>query len=130
MNPLRDNAELKQIRFPVFSYGVYPAGPQRVDPRDQEALLSARIGEIVGTRADIVFGDSNGVLFVPRERVSEVLETAEAISHTERVQVNAVKNGQTLREQLQFSEYLLQRKNDSEYDFRKHLRKIGGAIEE
>ena len=42
----------------------------------------------------------------------------------------AVKAGKTLRDQLEFDIYLKKRSADPNYTFRRHLREIGGAIEE
>ena len=82
------------------------------------------------TRDDAVFGDLDGVLFVPHKSVSDILELADLLSKTEQSQAEAVRTGKSLREQLRFDEYLVKNKLDSKYDFRKHLREIGGAIEE
>jgi regulator of RNase E activity RraA len=126
----RDTPELRRLEFPVFSYGYWPVGPVRVDSRSADTFKTAKFGGHVVTRDDVVFGDLDGVLFVPFKNVRELLEVADSLLETERTQTEAVRKGITLREQFRFDDYLAQRKLDSSYDFRKHLRAIGGAIEE
>lgn len=126
----RDTPELVQIGFPIFSYGMYPAGPQRLDPRDADALSTAHFGDFTVTKEDVVFADSDGVLFAPGQQAEEVLSTARGIWERERRQAQAIQTGKKLREQLRFDEYLARRSADSTYTFRQHLRAIGGAIEE
>ncbi len=126
----RDTLELIQIGFPIFSYGIYPAGPQRLDPRDPEALSTAHFGDFTVTKEDVVFADADGVLFAPGRQVEEVLSTAHSIWGRERRQAQAIQTGKKLREQLRFDEYLARRSADATYTFRQHLRAIGGAIEE
>lgn len=126
----RDTADLKKIEFPIFSYGMRPAGPQRLDSRDPNALTTAHFGDFYVKLEDVVFADADGVLFTPGQQVEEILSTAKIIWQTERRQAEAIRSGKKLREQLRFDEYLDRRSTDPTYTFRKHLRNIGGAIEE
>jgi regulator of RNase E activity RraA len=123
----RDTAELIEIGLPVFSYGSCPLGPLRVDPRQS---VGARFGDHEVGRDDVVFGDEDGVLFLPVERVGPVLATAAEIRRVERDQATRIRAGETLREQTSFVDYLARRDADPAYTFRRHLRRIGGAIEE
>jgi regulator of RNase E activity RraA len=126
----RDTPELVQVGLPVFSYGSFPPGPVRLDDREPEELASARFGAHVVTRDDVVFADDDGVLFVPADRVEDVLATARGIGATERAQAERIRAGETLRRQTAFDEYLARREADPAYTFRQHLRRIGGEIEE
>jgi regulator of RNase E activity RraA len=126
----RDTPELIEIGLPVFSYGNYSPGPVRLDEREPEALTSARFGPHEVTDQDIVLGDDDGVLFVSAGRAAEVLATAHEIWQTEREQARRIRSGQSLRQQTAFDDYLTQRAADPSYTFRRHLRRIGGAIEE
>ena len=126
----RDTAELIEIGLPVFSYGAYPYGPLRADVPEGNALLSARMGEQLVTRSSAVFADEDGAVFVPADRVDEVLAAASAIRDTERAQAERIKAGQSLREQTAFDDYLQERVRNPGHTFRAHLRKVGGAIEE
>lgn len=126
----RDTSELIEIGCPVFSYGSCPAGPQRLDSREADALEAATFGGLIVGRGDVVFADSDGVVFIPMDSIGEVLSAARSIWERERRQAEAVKAGASLREQFRFKSFLEKRSVDSSYTFRRHLREIGGAIEE
>jgi regulator of RNase E activity RraA len=126
----RDTSALLEIGFPVFSLGRFPVGPVRLDPRDDMALESARIGSCDVSRDDCVFADDDGALFVATKHCEAIIDTARAIRETECRQTAAIAAGKTLRDQFAFAEYLSRRASDPTYTFRRHLRRIGGAMEE
>jgi 4-hydroxy-4-methyl-2-oxoglutarate aldolase len=126
----RDTAELIQIGLPIFSYGTCPAGPQRLDLRAEDALSIVHFPGFAVTHEDIACADADGAVFIPAQRADEIFTTANSIWETERKQAEAVQNGEKLREQLRFDEYMSRRLADPTYTFRQHLRDRGGAIEE
>ena len=72
---VRDSRQIRALRFPVFHGGIGPLdtkGRGRMVERDTPV-------ECAGVRVasgDIVFGDADGVVVIPRERAAEVLERA------------------------------------------------------
>ena len=125
----RDTSELRTIRLPVFSQGALPAGPQRLDAQEPDALTSARVGDHLVTGDDFVLADDDGVLFLPLDRAPDIAELASTIRDTERHQAARMNLGDSFRNQARFSDYLAARDQDGT-TFRQHLRSIGGAIEE
>ena len=126
----RDTPELKEIGFPIFSYGSCPSGPQRLDPRTDDALRIAKFGEFEVSRYDVVFADDDGCVFGELKSAEQILKTAREIWTTERKQADLIKTGRTLRDQLKFADYLRKRAANPNYTFRDYLPEIGGAIEE
>ncbi|WP_037815151.1 MULTISPECIES: RraA family protein [unclassified Amycolatopsis] len=126
----RDTAELREIGLPVFSLGSLSTGPLHLNDRAADALESATVGEWTVTTDDLVFGDDDGVLFVPAAQAEEVFRLAESIRETEHRQAAKIRDGVPLREQVRFSEFLSRRETDPSYTFRQHLRAKDGAIEE
>lgn len=126
----RDTAELREIEFPVFSYGRCPSGPLRLDAREPEAFTAARFGPLHITAQDAVFADDDGVIFCPLAEAGRIVVAAEQLWRTERSQADAVRGGLRLREQLQLRAYVEKRRAQPGLTFRQHLRGIHGAIEE
>jgi 4-hydroxy-4-methyl-2-oxoglutarate aldolase len=73
---LRDLAEIRAMRFPVFARGVIPI------PGAKEAVapLNERVtcGGVVVGPGDVVVGDEEGLVVVPADRAEEILATAAA----------------------------------------------------
>jgi len=126
----RDTADIRAIGLPVFSLGSIPTGPLELEPRPADALTSARVGDWTVGPDDLVFGDDDGVLFLPAGRAAEVLNIAERIRDTERGQADRMRAGETLRRQVAFGDYLAGRHANPAFTFREHLRSVSGAIEE
>lgn len=126
----RDTPQLQQIGFPIFSYGSWPSGPQRLDERSADALCIARFGEFTVTTDDVVFADDDGCVFVAAAAIDQILNAARNIQEKERPQAERIQGGENLRTQLRFAEYLQKRQKTPAFTFRQHLREIGGAIEE
>jgi 4-hydroxy-4-methyl-2-oxoglutarate aldolase len=126
----RDTEQLNRIGFPVFSLGRTPLGPTKLRPRPKDALDSARFGSFRVDKNDVVLGDEDGIIFFKRKDAVALFKTALKIQKTERLQAERIMKGKLLRDQLKFSTYLFKRASNSSHTFRKHLRSIGGAVEE
>jgi len=126
----RDTDELLSIGLPLFSLGTIATGPQRLDPRAADSMQSARVGPWNVTRQVVVACDSDGVLFMPEDKLQEIMVAATDIRETERQQAEKMHTGVSLREQCRFAEYLSSRATNPSVGFREHLRRLGRAIEE
>ncbi|RLD73199.1 MAG: RraA family protein, partial [Bacteroidetes bacterium] len=88
----RDTNEILKLNFPTFSYGGYA---QDQGPRGK--VIDYRIPiEIEGVRihsGDIIYGDRDGVLVVPKETVTEAFKGAIEKARGEQLVKNALENG-------------------------------------
>jgi regulator of RNase E activity RraA len=125
----RDGKELSEIDFPIFSLGALPTGPQRLNPRPVDILDRAMVGTHVVSRGDFVVADANGVLFLPEDRLDDIIADAITYRETESRQLKAMSAGRTYRSQVRFDEYMSRRERDAGYGFRQHLKEIAAAGE-
>lgn len=125
----RDTAELRRIGLSVWSRGSVPVGPVGGRSGPPDRLARARIGDVVVTPDDVVVADDDGILFLAATEVDEAFRIAAEIMATERAQAERIAGGTSLRDQLGFARYLERRAGEPGYDFRRHLRESGGAIE-
>jgi 4-hydroxy-4-methyl-2-oxoglutarate aldolase len=123
----RDSTQLLEVGLPVFSLGARPPGPVTVEPAAAGAV--PRLAEHPVEPGDLVVGDEDGVVLLPGDRGEEILEAAAEIVGVESAQAADVRDGRSLRAQLDFDAYLEARRRDPSFSFREHLRRRGGAIE-
>ena len=90
---MRDINEYKSLDFPCFA-----AGPALTSIRTRSSSvgfgLDITLAGVPVRPGDLVFGDENGVLIVPRQQIETVLKTAELVKRTEERIIAAVRAGQ------------------------------------
>jgi len=125
----RDSSELAAIGFPVFSMGALPTGPQRLHARPPDTFSRAMFGTHVITADDYVVADANGVLFLPQNRLLEIVSAASLYRDTEARQLRAMREGATYRTLIRFDDYVAERDRHPDYGFRQHLKALAAAGE-
>ncbi|MDQ7841030.1 MAG: RraA family protein [bacterium] len=87
---VRDVEEIRQMGFPVFSRTVIPSttvGRYVTVGRD----LPVTCGGVLVHPGDIIVGDTDGVVVVPRAHAAEVLKMATEIEDTERRMAEGIR---------------------------------------
>jgi len=74
---VRDAAEQRSLRFPVFCRGIVAAGPPRPGP--DRVNVGIQCGGVRVDPGDLILGDDDGVVVVPLARAHEVLERSRAL---------------------------------------------------
>ncbi len=78
----RDIDFCQEIGFPVFARGVVPITARgRIMQEDFNCPI--RLGDVQVRPGDILFGDVNGIVVIPPEKLDEVLKAAEGILEKE-----------------------------------------------
>jgi 4-hydroxy-4-methyl-2-oxoglutarate aldolase len=78
---IRDIAEIRKLRFPVFCLGAHPAATGKSDPGEIDVEILC--GKIRVRPGDFISGDDDGVVVVPREIAQQVALRASAIAEKE-----------------------------------------------
>lgn len=90
---IRDLPAIQQLEgFPVFARGVTPIGPLHRGPGEVNYPISA--GGIVVNPGDIVVGDRNGVVVIPQDAATKLLDRLRMRAAAEAEYYAAVARGQ------------------------------------
>jgi regulator of RNase E activity RraA len=89
---IRDLPAILELEdFPVYARGVSPIGPLHRGPGEVNHPICA--GGIVVHAGDIIVGDLNGVVVVPREHADEILDRLRTRAAAEAGYKDAVRRG-------------------------------------
>lgn len=72
---VRDKAELTQLNFPVFAKGFTPNGPFKDGPGEINIPISC--GGVFVRPGDLIVGDDDGVIVVPKDKIEDAFIQAE-----------------------------------------------------
>lgn len=74
---VRDADGLAQYEFPVFARAVNPGGPYKDGPG--RVGVPVAVGGVSVSTGDLIVGDADGVVVVPRAQLEDVVVRAEAV---------------------------------------------------
>jgi 4-hydroxy-4-methyl-2-oxoglutarate aldolase len=100
----RDVAGLRRLGLPFFARGTVPASGGTVS----RAALGQRVrcGGVDVQPGDIVFGDDDGLVIAPPDRIEAALAGGEAIARAERAMLAAMADGRSLHDLTSYAEHV------------------------
>ena len=115
----RDLRGLRQIGLPVYARGTTPRSGTSVSraARGATVVCGASVsraargatvvcGGVEVSAGDIVFGDDDGLLTAPADRIAAALETAELIARSERAILAAQARGESVHDLTNHDEHV------------------------
>lgn len=124
----RDTAQIVEMALPLWSRGALPAGPRRVPPAGR-TMRTAWLDGVEVTADDVISADDDGVIVVASHEWPRVGEAARLIQATELAQAARMRDGESLRAQLDFAGFRARQAGEPELSLRRYLAERGGAIE-
>lgn len=103
----RDANDIEDLGFPFFCRGFNPGGT--VKERWGTINETIQCGGVVVNPGDIVVGDADGVVVVPKEKAEEVLAKAKAIAEKEVKVRELLRQGKTTLEIYGFDKLIEQK---------------------
>ena len=89
--PIRDIDEISKWDFPVYCTGTNPGGPYKEGPGEINVPIAC--GGVSVNPGDIILGDPDGVIVIPRKDAATVLADAKAFQAKDEAKLKASKDG-------------------------------------
>jgi regulator of RNase E activity RraA len=91
----RDVDEAVELDFPVYAAGAVPT-TARSRVMETACQTPVVIGGVRVRPGDFVLADRSGVVFVPQDRIDEVLQLAEELADRERRMIGRIREGESV----------------------------------
>ncbi|MBQ6234701.1 MAG: 4-carboxy-4-hydroxy-2-oxoadipate aldolase/oxaloacetate decarboxylase [Clostridia bacterium] len=101
---VRDARTIREYGFPVFCAGVTMRGPAK--PAHGSVNQPVTVGGIIVNPGDVILGNDDGVIVVPRERLAEAVQKASERAEAEQRMREEIQSGARLYEMLKVEDSL------------------------
>lgn len=88
----RDTDEIKRLNFPLASCGGY-AKDQNGRGKVIDFRVPIKFGDVIVNNGDIVYGDLDGILIVPKKVENDIFQKAFEKAKTEKIMLKALEKG-------------------------------------
>lgn len=89
--PVRDLYAIAEMGFPVFSRGGTPRGPYKEGPGEINTVISC--GNVPVVPGDVIVGDDDGIVVIPKAEASQILQAAQVVQEKEAAIIQAIYDG-------------------------------------
>ena len=89
--PIRDIGAISNMEIPVYATGTTPGGPYKEGPGEVNVPIAC--GGIAVEPGDIILGDEDGVIVIPKKDAAALLEAAQKFAASDSSKLAAAANG-------------------------------------